>query len=330
MKNIFKKIGKSYHDFIIEYPVFGIIFDYILAFCTAVVSAFLFAFGFRNFVTTIDPTAVPIITGGASGLSQIIVLAFEIFGWFKQLEAKSLQSIFYIVLNIPLFLLSIKGIGKRFAIFTIINVALSSLFIQILPDDWLKIITIPDNILARAIFAGTLTGLSSSLAFKAEISGGGIDVVSYYISNNKSTSAGKFSLAINGGILIIFSLLSIVHNGGSIEGALNSFVYGIVYLFVASRLVDAINTRNKKSQMQIITSVKDLSTILLANFPHGNTVVNAKGGFSKEDRFIIYMVVSSNEVKKVVRLVKEIDPHSFIDVSHDHIIYGKFFIKPVN
>lgn len=329
MKNIFRKIIAGYQDALIDYPFLKALTDYAFAFLTAVASAFIFAFGFRNFVTTIDPTATPIVTGGASGLSQVIVLIFKIFSWLGHLEAKTIQSIFYIVLNIPLFFLAFKGIGKRFAVFTIINVAFSSLFIQILPDSWLEIIKIPNDMLARSIFAGTLTGLSSSIAFKAEISGGGIDVISYYISNNKSTSAGKFSLAINGGILTLFSILSIINNGGQTEGALNSFVYGIVYLFVASRLVDAINTRNRKAQMQIITSIPEMPSILLANVPHGCTVLHGVGGYSGENRLVIYIVVSSNEVKQVVKLVRKIDPHSFIDVGYDHIIYGKFFIKPV-
>ena len=94
-------------------------------------------------------------------------------------------------------------------------------------------------------------------------------------------------------------------------------------------VVDFVNTRNKKVQIQIITSVKDMSYVLIANFPHSTTTVAAKGGYSQQDKEIVYMVVSSNEVKRVLNLVKKIDGHSFITVTSLIQAYGNFFIKPI-
>ena len=94
-------------------------------------------------------------------------------------------------------------------------------------------------------------------------------------------------------------------------------------------VVDFINTRNKKVQLQIITSVDSMSSILISNFPHSTTIVEAKGGYTHQEKQVIYMVISSNEVRKVVPLVKRVDSHSFVTVTALIQAYGNFFVKPV-
>ncbi len=304
------------------------VLNYFFTFIVAIIAAFLFAYSFRGFITTTDPSVDHLITGGISGLSQIGTLLLQIVGLFPSVAGKSWQAILYFSFNVPLFFLAYKGIGKKFATFSVINVVFTSIFIEILPNNWLTIVDISNDMLGRALFAGFLVGLGSALCFRLEFSGGGLDIVTYYIANNKSTSVGKYQIGVNGVILAIYTSLLILKEGSGI-GALNSFLYTLVYFFTSGRVVDALNVRNKKAQMQIITTQMGLPKILLANFPHGCTVVDAKGGFSGEKRIIIYIAVSSIEVKRVVKLVRYADPKSFIDVSYGHQVYGRFFIKPI-
>jgi len=324
----FQKWHQRYQDFMYEHGRFRLILDYSVTFIVAVVAAFMFAYSFRGLITTTDPEADALITGGASGLAQILTLATQLLRLFPQVEAKTFQAIFYFTLNVPLFFLAYRGIGKRFAVFSVINVIFTSLFIQIIPIGWLSIIDISADMLGRALFAGLLAGVGSSLCFRFEFSGGGLDVVTYYIANHKSTSVGKYQIGFNAVILAVYTTLTIIKEGSGI-GALNSFLYTLVYFFTNGRVIDALNMRNKKAQMQIITSQVGLPKVILANVPHSCTVVNAQGGFSGEPRLIIYTVVSSFEVKKIAQLVRKVDPKSFIDVSYGHQVYGRFFIKPI-
>ncbi len=323
-----QKWQQRYQDFMYEHGRLRQTFNYIFTFIIAVVAAFIFAYSFRGFITTTNPNVDHLITGGVSGLSQIFTILAEFTRLFPQVESKTFQAIFYLMLNLPLFVLGFKGIGKRFTLFSIVNVVFTSLFIQILPNNWLTIFDITTDMLGRALFAGFLSGVGTTLCFRAEISGGGLDIVTYYIANHKSTSVGKYQITINAIILVFYTMLTIIRDGSGL-GALNSFLYTLVYLFTNGRVVDAFNIRNKKAQMQIITNIEGMPKIILANFPHSCTVVNAKGGFSGEPRLIIYIVVSSFEVKRVVKLVRSIDAKSFIDVSYGHQVYGRFFIKPV-
>ncbi len=330
-----EKLKKKYEDYMFDHKGARLVLDYAIATVVCLFSAFIYAFGFKAFLAPMffSDGVTPVIsfvTGGVSGLAQNIILLIKIIiggdNWTAD-TTYTMQSIIYFVLNIPIFVLGYKGVGKRFAIFSFLNVIFVSLFIKFLPSITIDEI-LTDN-LGRALFAGICTGLSSAVAFKVETSAGGFDVISYYFAYQKSTSVGKYSIAFNAFIVAMFTLLSYILDTGSGWTVLTITLYTIVYFFTAALVVDALNTRNKKAELQIITSKQTLPKIILANFPHSCTVVPAKGGFSNEDRIIIYIVVSSFEVKKLVKLVRTIDPEAFINVSHSSQVYGKFFIKPV-
>ena len=129
---------------------------------------------------------------------------------------------------------------------------------------------------------------------------------------------------------LAYSLLTIAYNKGEhIDLAFVNMLFSFLYLFTVMLVVDFVNIRNKKVQIQIITSFKDISSVLIANFPHSTTTVEGRGGYSHAEKTIVYMVVSSNEVKKVVPLVKKIDQHAFVTVTSLVQAYGNFFIKPI-
>jgi len=299
-----------------------------LIFIGAIISAFMAAYTFRAFIVPSEPGSIPLITGGISGLSQTINRFFELIHVFDGIDNRTLQAVLYFTLNIPIFILGYNKIGKRFAIFSLIHVFLTSIFIQLIPDNITNLVNISDDLLSRAIIAGLLQGLSSSTAYLMEISSGGIDVVTYYYANVKSTSVGKYAILFNGLVLFLFTIVYLFTTE-STNGALNSIIFSIIYFFTTSKVVDTINVRNKKTQLQIITKDESISKTLMETFNHGCTIVPAKGGFTSAPKYVIYMVVSSGEASKVVKLVRQIDPESFINESNAHQVYGKFYIRPI-
>lgn len=302
----------------------------------AVLSAFIFAFGFTCFISSAKEIGSEgyfrIITGGISGLSQNVAKLVEIFG--GHLPHLAIEAMGYTVFNIPLIIFAFMKIGKRFAAMTAVNVGLSSLFIFLFPEIGFdaKIAShflIENQPVARLLFGGICTGLASALAFKGEISCGGIDIVTYYFSLRKSTSVGKYSILVNGCIVCLYSLLIIVDNPKDYATAIISLFYSVVYIFIVSFIIDTINLRNKKVQLQIITRNENVSKALLAHFPHGATILKSEGAYSHSEEIMIYMVVSSFEVKNVVALARKVDPKAFITATSLIQVYGNFFIKPI-
>ncbi|HMM00462.1 MAG TPA: YitT family protein [Bacilli bacterium] len=329
-----KKLAKHYDDFLFDHPAVRWIVEnfFTLFFCTF--SAFIFAFGFRLFISpsSTDPAIVKFAGGGISGFAQDVVkVLIEIMGFHY--NEYNLQSILYIVFNIPVIILGWFGIGKRFTIYSLINVVLGSLFISIIPNNWESLITL-DSQLTRTLLAGICTGMSAAVAFKADISAGGMDIVSYYLANKKSTNVGKYSISFNAVIVVLYSLITIIaanKNGldNPFSTGLTALVYSIIYLFVSALVIDFINVRNKKAQIQIITTSKNMSPILIANFHHSATIIQGTGAYTGEAKIIIYMTVSTNEVKKVLKVAQKVDSHAFINVISLHQVYGRFFVQPV-
>lgn len=321
-----EKLKKRFEDYKFDHPIFKTSLEWIISLTAVVFSAFIFAFGFRAFIATTG-TGHSLVSGGVSGLSQTVVKIIELLNINGSLDTNTLQSIFFFLLNIPVLILGWFGVGKRFTILSLINVACVSLFMQIIPGSVADFLNLGDEYLPRALFGGICTAISSVAAFKVDASAGGIDVISMYFANKKSTSVGKYFIIFNG--LIIFSYTIITYFETRQPSAITSCLYTLIYLFTNATVTDMLNVRNKKAQVQIITSRENMANILIANFPHGCTVVPAKGAFSKEERQILYMVVSLFEVKKVVKLVKMADPNAFVNVASLRQVYGKFYIKPM-
>ena len=337
IKKKYQRLKKQVDNFMFDHYVFKTLLEYLASFLYALIAAAIFAFGFACFTTPADPDDFVLATGGVSGVSQIIALVVELIT--KSPDARStIVSVGYIVLNVPLMIFAFFKIGKKFTIFTFINVILSSVFIKVFDLTGVaKTIAsfeingnlVLSSIIIRVLFAGVCTGISSALAYSGGISCGGIDIISFYLGTRKSTQVGRYSIIINAFIVLTFSLLRTLDSQFGLIYALYSAIFSVIYLMEVGMIIDAINLRNKKVSLQVITYKEHMPEIIIANFPHSATVVKGKGAYSGQERTIFWMVVSSSEVKKVVAVAKKIDEHVFISATPLKQVYGNFFIKPI-
>lgn len=336
MKKI-EKLQKRTNNFLYNHLWLKFIVDYGFALIATLFSAAIFALCINVFL---DPAVLggecegiqTLVSGGSSGAAQVFNLLFTVNGITIPNNPSLLFSIFYLVINLPLIYIAFRYVGKRFAIFTVINVVAVFLMTNAMHGQFFVEIALFVNnhggMLARALFAGMCTGLSSAIAYKIDASAGGFDIISYYFSERKSTLAGKYGVIINATIISAFTIITAVTTSKWGE-SLGLIFFSAVYLLTVMLVIDVINVRNKKAQIQIITRKKDLAKLLLANIPHGATVVNARGAYSDNERYIIYMVVSTTEIKRAVKVVRELDPESFVNVTSLHQVYGHFYMKPI-
>ena len=332
-----QRIRKQIDNFMFDHYIFKTSIEYFVSFLYAAIAAVIFAFGFACFTTPAKTNDFVLATGGVSGVSQIIALIIELIT--GSAEARStIVSIGYIVLNVPLMIFAFFKIGKKFTIFTFINVILSSTFIKVFDLTGIAATIasfeingnlVLSSIIVRVLFAGVCTGISSALAYTGGISCGGIDIVSFYLGTRKSTQIGRYGIIINAFIVLTYALLRTADAQFDLIYALYSAIFSVIYLMEVGMIIDAINLRNKKVSLQIITAKEHMPEIIIANFPHSATVVKGKGAYSGTEKTLFWMVVSSSEVKKVVAIAKKIDDHAFITATPLKQVYGNFFIKPV-
>ncbi|WDH76398.1 YitT family protein [Exiguobacterium marinum] len=220
-----------------------------------------------------------------------------------------------LVLNIPLFLLGLKYLGRRFILMTGIVVVLSSILIDSLP------ILIPptplDDPLVASVFSGIVSGLGLALLLFAGASTGGLDILGKVIyMNNRNLSLPKIFLTQD---LIVYILVFIVFD-------IKAVMYALVLSFVRSRTLLTIHKffSAQKQCFIICQKAEEINLVIKQNLKRGVTIMDATGGYSNDSKKMLYVVVQNNEIPRLRQIVSEIDSEAFVTVSEIDSIVGNF------
>ena len=284
--------------------------------CTIFLSAFVSACGIKLIV---QPNGF--LAGGVSGIT-VLVSRFTSIQLDKPELESLLYSVLYAVFNIPIFVFGFKKIGKQFIAYSILNVALFTLLVSLIPSSWgskLELGVIDP--LTCAIMAGLLSGVGAVLAFSHEFSPGGTDIISVYLSRTKGKGIGSYNLLMNTGVLIL---------GWIAFGDFPALIYTVVYFFVNSLVVNNLYIGHKKTLVEIITSNHEsMVDILMNESHHGCTMIDAVGAYSKNSKKVLRIVVSANQAKRICDIVKKVDSKSFTILTDIKQVNGRFYIPPM-
>ena len=327
-----ERIKKKISNYFFDHPIQQRAYSYTTTLFISAISGIIFAFGFSTFISVYNDGGLNVATGGFSGFTQSIALIINTLD--SSLPLSSIQSVLYFVFNIPALIFAFFKIGKKFAITTSLNVGLSSLFISLF-SNWIVVQDVANNVfissspLTRVLFAGICTGLSSGIALKAGTSCGGMDIVTCYMSIRKSTGVGKYSIIANSFVVVFYVIVNMIVKPNNYVESILIVPFALVYFLATALVIDAIHIKNRKIQIEIITKNDYITDVLINLFPHSATILEAHGAYSGNPEHVIKMITSSFETKKVVKIVKKIDPNAFITLTPLQQVYGNFFISPV-
>lgn len=255
------------------------------------------------FGATIFLFPVKLYDSGISGLSMLL----------DQVTPSNLTlPLFLIILNIPIFLFGLRKQGMVFTIYSIFTVAvysiMSFLIMNVLPIDVSFISPLAgSDLLLCAIFGGVISGIGSGLTIRFGGAIDGIDVLSVIFAKQIGISIGTFVLFFNTLLYIVCGL------------TIHSWIlplYSIVTYYIGSRTVDFVveGINKSKCAMIITTKANEISDALTENFQSTGTIVNAVGGYSKENKEIIYFIMNHFQINKLKEIVHTIDPSAFISL----------------
>ncbi len=248
-----------------------------------------------------------LIPGGATGLGIIM----------NQFTGLSVG--FGIVLvNIPLFLLSIKKLGKMFLIKTIVATILSGFMVDLF--SFLPVVT-NDRILA-CIFGGLSSGVGLAIIFQRGIMTGGSDLLSHLIrQSHPRWKMGKVLLIIDG-LIIIFGTILVY---ADITGAL----YSLILVFITSEAIDYILSRTEKGTLCFIISQKseEIELQILKNLGRGATILYGRGSYLRREQHVILCAVYSYEFLRLKKLVYSCDDKAFFIGANTSDISGYGFLS---
>lgn len=237
-----------------------------------------------------------LLSGGFTGIALLIDRVTSLVG------VSFPTSLGVLALNAPVALFCWRSISKRFVIFSMAQVALSSLFLNVFhfaPFLGDKIMLI--------IFGGVVSGLSIAIALKAGASTGGTDFIALWVSNHTGKTIWGVIFAFNCFILVIFGWMFGWDNAA----------YSIVFQFISTKTIDSFYHRYDRVTLQITTRLADeVMTAYVNHFQHGISCAEVIGGYSREKMYLLHTVVSTYESQDIIKLVQDIDPGAVINVFH--------------
>ncbi len=270
-----------------------------------IIASLIMAINMNSFVA-----AGGLIPGGFNGLS---VLIQRVASTFFDFEIPF--SVINLSLNaIPAYI-GFKMIGKKFTIYSIIMIILTSVLVDFLP-----VYKITEDVLLICIFGGIINGIAISIALHGGASSGGTDFIAMAISQKTNTSAWNYMLFINAILILI---------GGTLFGW-DKALYSIIFQYCSTQLVDTLHNQYKKLTVFIVSKKPDeLMAAVMESTHHGFTCLEGYGGYSKNPKTLLYTVIGESEFKEVRKITRKIDPDAFINVTKTAMIEGRFYKPPI-
>lgn len=265
---------------------------------------FLLVAGIINaFGVTLFLFPVKLYDSGISGLSMLL----------DQVSPPFLTiSVFLLLFNVPIFLFGLKRQGVAFTVYSIFTVAVYSLFSYLItyvfPVDVSLVSPLAgSDLLLCAIFGGVVSGIGSGLTIRFGGAIDGIDVLSVIFAKKLGLSIGTFVMIFN---FILYVVCGFVINSWILP------LYSIVTYFVGSKTIDFIVEGFDKSKCAMIVTVEadKITDALRENFGSSGTIVNAIGGYTKNDMQIVYYIINHFQINKLKTIVHEIDGTAFISL----------------
>ncbi|PWS95134.1 hypothetical protein CUZ21_08925 [Streptococcus agalactiae] len=266
----------------------------------------LYTFGFVKF-----NMANHLAEGGISGVTLIIHAPFGV--------NPALSSL---LLNIPLFILGARILGKKSLLLTIYGTVLMSFFMWF----WQQIpVTVPlkNDMMLVAVAAGILAGTGSGLVFRYGATTGGADIIGRIVEEKSGIKLGQTLLFIDA-IVLTSSLVYI---------NLQQMLYTLVASFVFSQVLTNVENGGYTVRGMIIITKESESAAatILHEINRGVTFLRGQGAYSGREHDVLYVALNPSEVRDVKEIMADLDPDAFISVINvDEVISSDFKIRRRN
>ncbi|MCI8664933.1 MAG: YitT family protein [Hungatella sp.] len=278
---------------------------YVIMLAAVTASALLQAFAMNIFL---EP--VGLLPSGFTGIAALLSKIAGVVGIGFS------TSLGMVLLNIPVAVFCYHHIGKKFVLFSMVQVMLASIFLEIIKPEALF-----DDVLLNICFGGFLYGMSVAIALKGNASTAGMDFIALYVSNRLGKSIWQYVFVFNCGLLCVFGMLFGWENAG----------YSILFQFIATKTIDNFYHRFKRVTLQITTQKPhEVVKEYIGACRHGISVMEGYGGYSGKKMSLLHTVVSTYEVQDIIFHLKEVDPAVIVNVIPTETFIGSFYQKPLD
>lgn len=280
-----------------KYKVLGEVRRYVLI----VFGSAMFALGFDLFLS---PNGIN--CGGISGFAMVILNVWD----FTSIGVLSAA------INIPLFILGLKKVGKQFFFGSLIGMTVSSVLIDYLAPI-LPVMHI--DMMVSALLGGAVTGAGLGIVFAEGASTGGTDILGRLLKRvMRNVPIGKVMLMMD---IVVITLTGVVFKD------INNALYSAITLTVSSVVLDKVvyGADYSKVAWIISDSFEEIATRIDKDLDRGVTLIDAQGFYTRKDKSILLCAMKRKQVAELKELVHSIDPSAFVILQDAHQVLGDGF-----
>ena len=245
-----------------------------------------------------------IAPGGLTGVATILHF---LLGW--PVGTVSL------ILNIPLFVIGYKAMGRIFVLRSFIATVLFSVFIDLIP---LPVLT--DDPLLGSIFGGVLLGAGLGMILRGGATTGGSDMVARLVHK-------RLPHITVGAFLMFIDCCVVLAAGFFIE--VKYALYAFINIYVCSRIVDLVmkGFASQKACYVITSAHEQVKLAVMERLDRGVTLLMARGGYSGAERPVLLCILSAQEVTQLKTIVLSVDEKAFVFITDAYEVLGEGFAK---
>ena len=243
-----------------------------------------------------------VVNGGFTGVGQLLNQATGIS-----------VGLVNIALNVPLFLISMKSMGLRFGVRSLIAMVLMSVLIDHIP-----LPPATDDMLLSAIYGGVFTGIGFGLILRGSATTGGTDMLASLL--HRLVPVIKVSYAI-----FVFDGLVIIASAFVFEA--QAAMYGLISAFLCNVLIDLVLEGPNSAHSYFIISDKSeaIAEKIMREMDRGVTGLEAVGMYSQQHKQVLLCVVNRFEAMRLRRIIFEADPRAFVVANKAKEVLGEGF-----
>lgn len=248
------------------------------------------------------------------GFTGITLLFYFLFKWDP--------SYTNLLLNIPLFFIGWKLLGRNAFLYTIVGTVGVSIFLWIFQRYTIDM-PLQNDLTLAALFAGVFTGIGLGIIFRSGGTTGGVDIIARLVHKYYGWGMGKTMFLFDACVISI-SLVTYLNY--------KQAMYTLVAVFVGARVIDFMQEGAYSARGAMIISEKNehIAKKIMEDMERGVTVLRGYGSYTKNDREVLYCVVAKNELIRLKNLITVVDPHAFISITVVHDVHGEGFTLDEN
>ena len=239
------------------------------------------------------------------GLTGIATIFNYLWGWPVGITSMAL--------NLPLFVIGYKAMGRVFAFRSLVATLLFSACI-----DLIQLPPLTDDILLGSVYGALVLGAGLGLIMRGGATTGGSDMVARMVHK-------KFPLVTVGGFLFLVDCCVILAAGFTMSA--RAALYSLICIFISARAVDLVlaGFGSAKACFIITNRAADISRRIMEELERGATVLSGTGAYSGKERTLLISVISQREVIPLKKIVRQEDEKAFMFITDTHETLGEGF-----